>query len=68
MVLIRHDNLESESNKNNSPNISKKRVRFALEDTTAKHYNNEVCEPMQRVNKGKNKECAADENLQQDHP
>jgi hypothetical protein len=39
MVLIRHDNLEGESNKNNSQNINsrKKYVRFALEDTTAKH-------------------------------
>lgn len=63
----RIDNLKSDSNNENLPNISnphqthtkgapKKRVKSALEGITTKH-----------VNKGKNKESAA-ENLQQNHP
>ncbi len=62
----RIDNLKSDSNNENLPNISnphqthmkgapKKRVKSALEGTTTKH-----------VNKGKNKESAV-ENLQQNH-
>src|SRR6266498_3861545 len=63
----RIDNLKSDSNNENLSNISnphqthtkgasKKRVKSALEDITTKY-----------VNKGKNKENAA-ENLQQNHP
>src|SRR5688572_18487633 len=62
----RSDNLKSDSNNENLPNISnphqthtkgasKKHVKSALEGITTK-----------RVNKGKNKESAA-ENLQQNH-
>ena len=49
--MIRYENLERNSYTKGAP---KKHVRFALDN------------PVQHVNKGKNKEYVATENLQQD--